>query len=78
MKYGDVVLGVVTDLSQLIHHLGFVVGVPDPVALQDEPTAHDTLLASAVLPKKNSQNHPNIKLIRCLSHCLPKQKNRMV
>ena len=40
---GDVVLGGVADVPELLHQLRLVVGVEDPVTLQDEPGAHDVL-----------------------------------
>ena len=40
---GDVVLGGVADVPELLHQLRLVVGVEDPVSLQDEPGAHDVL-----------------------------------
>ena len=51
MEDCDVVLGVLTDLSELPHHLGLVVSIKDVVALQDEPAAHYTLHTSTVLTK---------------------------
>ena len=51
MEDCDVVLGDLTDLSELPHHLGLVVSIKDVVALQDEPAAHYTLHTSTVLTK---------------------------
>ena len=43
MEDGHVVLGGVADVPELLHQLRLVVGVEDPVPLQDEPRAHDVL-----------------------------------
>ena len=38
---GDVVVGVVADVPQLLHHLGLVPAVEDTVALQHKPATHN-------------------------------------
>ena len=51
MENGDVIFGVVANLSEVPDNLGLVVGVSDVVALQDKSGTHDTLLTSAVLDR---------------------------
>ncbi len=49
MEDGHVEVGVVADLPELLREARLVPRVEDPVALDDEPAAHNVLLARALL-----------------------------